>query len=100
MNVTEGARCPELEQDLVLFHYGELASADRARVQLHVKSCAACAQSLADLAHLLPRTVLVDEPPAAFWSDYSRELRLRLAELGEREPWGRGIRDTGEGELN
>jgi hypothetical protein len=60
-------------------------------VQLHVKDCAGCAQSLSDLAHLLPRTVLVDEPPAAFWSDYIRELRLRLAELGEREAWWRKL---------
>jgi hypothetical protein len=82
--------CPEFEQDLVLFHYGELERADSQRVAAHLKDCAACAHSLSGLARLLPRTVLTDEPPAAFWSAYSRELRHKLAELGERESWWRG----------
>ncbi|MGH7930222.1 MAG: zf-HC2 domain-containing protein [Candidatus Binatia bacterium] len=90
----KGAPCPDLEQDLVLFHYGELDNAERQRVQAHVKECLPCMRSLEDLAHLLPKTVLADEPPAAFWNDYSRELRHKLTELGERESWWRKLFST------
>jgi len=85
------ARCLELEQDLVLYHYGDLAGAERRRVETHIKDCAVCARSLADFAHLLPKTLLADEPPAEFWNDYNRELRHKLAQLGEHEPWWRKV---------
>jgi hypothetical protein len=97
MNVNKSAKsapCPELESDLVLFHYGELEGAERGRVDLHLKDCAACTQSLADLATFLPRTALADEPPPAFWNDYSRELRHKLAELDQRAPWWRKVFST------
>src|SRR5688500_9314292 len=83
------AACPEFEQDLVLFHYKELDNPERLKLESHIKNCGACAHSLTALNDLLPRTLLDDEPPAAFWNDYSRELRHKLAQLGEREPWWR-----------
>jgi predicted anti-sigma-YlaC factor YlaD len=92
MTVNDPAKsvpCPEFEQDLVLFHYGELERADSQRLAAHLRDCSACANSLSGLARLLPRTVLADEPPAAFWHDYSRELRHKLAELNERKSWWR-----------
>jgi predicted anti-sigma-YlaC factor YlaD len=92
MSVKESAKstpCPELEADLVLFHYGELDSPERRRVEAHLKDCAACTQSLGALANLLTRTILADEPPPAFWNSYSRELRQKLAELDQAEPWWR-----------
>jgi hypothetical protein len=85
----KSAPCPELEPELVLFHYGELEGAERDRVEGHLNGCAACTQSLADLATFLPQTVLADEPPQTFWNDYSRELRHKLAELDEHAPWWR-----------
>lgn len=92
MTVNESAKsapCPELESDLVLFHYGELDGAERQRMEVHLKGCTTCRQSLSDLAELLPQIVLADEPPAAFWNSYSRELRHKLAELDQAEPWWR-----------
>ena len=87
--MTKSAACARLEQDLVLFHYGELSGAERQQVEAHLKDCAGCKQSLAELANLLPKTVLADEPPQEFWNDYSRELRHKLANLGERGGWWR-----------
>jgi hypothetical protein len=92
----ENGVCLELEQDLVLLHYGELIGAQRQRVQAHVNDCAACRQSLAALAELLPKTVLADEPPAAFWQSYSRELHHKLMNASEREPWWRRLLMTFE----
>ncbi len=65
MTVNESAKtvaCAELESDLVLFHYGDLDGAERQRMEVHLRECFACAQSLSDLADLLPQTVLADEP--------------------------------------
>jgi anti-sigma-K factor RskA len=85
------APCPELESDLVLFHYGELHEEEQQRVRAHLKDCAACTQSLKELAALLPQTILADEPPSAFWNDYSRELRYKLAQFEEPESWWRRL---------
>ena len=89
--MTKSAACAQLEQDLVLFHYGELSGAERQQVEAHIKDCAGCRQSLTELANLLPKTVLADEPPQEFWNDYSRELRHKLANLGERHAWWRRL---------
>jgi hypothetical protein len=82
--MTKSRACARLEQDLVLFHYGELGDAERRQVEAHLKDCTACAQYLVDLGNLLPKTVLTDEPPQEFWHDYSRELRHKLADVHER----------------
>ena len=89
--MTKSAACARLEQDLVLFHYGELTGAERQQVEAHLKDCAGCKQSLMEFANLLPKTVLADEPPQEFWNDYSRELRHKLANLGERGAWWRRL---------
>jgi hypothetical protein len=83
----KSAPCLALEQDLVLFHYGELAGAERQRVQAHVSTCVTCARSLREMARLLPQTVLADEPPPDFWTGYSRELRRKLSEIKEQKSW-------------
>ena len=83
----KGAACADFEQDLVLLHYSELAGAERQRLEAHLKDCAACTLSLREYADLLPRTVFADDPPPAFWNDYSRELRHKLAQVAEAEPW-------------
>jgi hypothetical protein len=81
------AECARLETDLVLFHYGELSGAERLKVESHSRDCAACTEFLMELASLLPKTILPDEPPPEFWHEYSRELRRKLADAGERPSW-------------
>lgn len=79
--------CKLFEQDLVLFHYGELAGADEEKVKTHSANCAACAGYLKELAALLPLTVKSDEPPQEFWHNYNRELRQKLEAAEASSSW-------------
>jgi hypothetical protein len=79
--------CKALEENLVLFHYGDLAESERQQVGNHLTSCAGCAGYLAQLAALLPLTVKADEPPEHFWSDYNRELRHKIDAASEKRSW-------------
>jgi hypothetical protein len=79
--------CNEYEQDLVLYHYGDLEGSDLERVATHLAACAACASYLKELASLLPLTVKTDEPAEAFWQEYSREMRHKLTDLQENKSW-------------
>lgn len=83
--------CRNLEEDLVLYYYGELAESDRRNCEAHLKDCEACRASLAAMSRLLPITVAHDEPPPAFWHDYSRELRQKLDLAAERKTWWRSL---------
>lgn len=83
--------CRNLEEDLVLYYYGELSESDRRRCEAHLKDCDACRASLAAMSKLLPITAAHDEPPPAFWNDYSREMRGKLDAVTERETWWRRI---------
>jgi len=84
---TAATACPKHEEDLVLFHYGDLAGAERAAVQTHVATCAGCATYLNELATLLPLTVKSDEPPQEFWMNYNRELRHKIDEAADKPSW-------------
>jgi anti-sigma-K factor RskA len=79
------AACEQFEEDLVLYYYGELAARERSTVADHVQSCEPCRFYLQAMESILPLTVKPDEPPQAFWDDYSRELRHKLtaARVGE-----------------
>jgi putative zinc finger protein len=79
--------CKDLEENLVLFHYGELGEAERPTIQTHVAGCTSCAGYLQELGALMPLTVKTDEPPENFWTDYSRELRLKIALASEKKSW-------------
>src|SRR5262245_10902928 len=79
--------CKQFEEDLVLYYYGELGGSERMTVEGHVQSCQSCRLYLKELESILPLTVKPDEPPPAFWDDYSREMRRKLAEAGERKSW-------------
>jgi putative zinc finger protein len=80
--------CAEQEENLVLFHYGDLPRAEHDALQAHLRSCAACAVYLKDLGTLLPLTIEADQPPQTFWSDYNRELRQKLDGIAEKKsPW-------------
>jgi predicted anti-sigma-YlaC factor YlaD len=83
--------CEHLEQDLVLYYYGELAAPDRGKITAHVQTCAACSLYLKQLEDLLPSTRQLDEPPQAFWDDYSRELRLKIAQIRDKQPWSQTL---------
>ena len=79
--------CNEFEQDLVLYHYGELSGDTRDHLASHLRACPACASYLKELAALLPLTVNTDEPGQEFWQNYSREMRHKLADLQEKKSW-------------
>lgn len=86
-NKTLGHPCQEMEEDLVLLHYGDLPTAERDLLQNHLGGCAGCADYLKELTTLLHLTVKPDEPPQTFWTDYSRELRHKIAEASETKSW-------------
>ena len=79
--------CKELEEDLVLFHYGELRDGEHDALQNHLGSYASCATYLHELGALLPLTVVTDEPQQTFWTDYSREMRHKLDAAGAEKSW-------------
>jgi hypothetical protein len=79
--------CRKFEEDLVLFHYGDLRGPERDALQSHVSGCAGCSGFLKELGKLLPLMVKNDEPGQTFWDDYSRELRHKLAAAAENRPW-------------
>jgi hypothetical protein len=81
------AACAQMEQDLVLYHYGELESAQQSRIQMHTERCEGCREYLREIQSILALTAGADEPTEEFWSAYSREMRHKLAEIDERPPW-------------
>jgi hypothetical protein len=83
--------CRNFEEDLVLFHYGDLRGPERDALQSHVSGCAGCADFLKELGKLLPLTVTADEPGQTFWNDYSRELRHKLDAAAENRPWWQNL---------
>jgi hypothetical protein len=88
---SSSAGCQIFEADLVLFHYGELEESACQSVETHLKSCTACRDSLGEMKNLMPMTVARDEPPAPFWSDYSRELRAKLDTVAAKPSWWESI---------
>ena len=85
MDHSKATPCQPLEENLVLFHYGDLSGAERDRLAAHVASCAGCATYLNELATLLPLTLKTDAPPKQFWLNYKRELRHKLDAASERK---------------
>jgi hypothetical protein len=83
--------CQSLEQDLVLYYYGELSEPDRGQVVTHVQACGGCSLYLKQLETLLPITRKADDPPQPFWDDYSRELRRKIARINDRTSWWRDL---------
>lgn len=81
------APCQALEENLVLFHYGDLDGTDREALQSHLAGCAGCAAYLQELGALLPLTITTDEPPQTFWTDYNREMRQKVAAAADRKSW-------------
>jgi anti-sigma factor RsiW len=84
--------CKELDQDLVLFYYGDLSGTDRSKIETHLTACPSCALYLKELGAILPITVQADEPQPAFWDNYSREMRRKLEEIDERKSWWQAVK--------
>jgi anti-sigma-K factor RskA len=83
--------CKAFEQDLVLFYYGELSGTERSKVETHVQGCQSCALFIKELELLLPLTAEADVPLPGFWENYSREMRRKLDEIGERKSWWQAL---------
>jgi len=68
--------------DVDLYFYGELDGAARARVEAHLRDCAACRQRLDDL-HAIRQALadrpVVDAPPTGDWSGFMRRLESACA---------------------
>ncbi len=79
--------CKEREENLVLFHYSDLQEPEQIDLKNHLGGCIDCTAYLQELNKLLPLTVKSDEPPEAFWRDYNRELRLKIAAVREKKSW-------------
>jgi hypothetical protein len=79
--------CKSLEENLVLFHYGELPNPERMALEQHLVGCVNCTGYLKDLGALLPLTIKADDPPETFWMDYSRELRHKIDSAREKRFW-------------
>jgi anti-sigma factor RsiW len=72
------SRCSLFESpDIELYFYGELDSAERNRVDAHLRQCPGCRERLADL-HAIRRALAsrpaVDAPAAGDWSGFMRRL--------------------------
>jgi hypothetical protein len=85
------AACDQFEQELILYYYSELGSAERGQVESHISGCESCRLYLKEMTSLLPMTVAADEPPQAFWDDYSREMRHKLATARENRTWWHNV---------
>jgi predicted anti-sigma-YlaC factor YlaD len=87
----ENRTCEKMEEDLVLYYYKELSGGQQTQVETHIKDCAPCRLYLQEMASILPSTVMNDDPPATFWTDYNREMRLKLSEVREKKAWWQSL---------
>ena len=67
--------------DIELYFYNELDAGERARVDAHLRGCAACRQRLDDLRAIRRALAspVVDAPPAGDWSGFMRRLDAAIA---------------------
>jgi hypothetical protein len=77
--------CKELEEDLVLYYYGEIADREKYRLEQHLDNCVRCGRFLEDLHRLLPQMAVPEELPQSFWDNYYREIVAKLAHQREQK---------------
>jgi len=77
--------CKELEEDLVLYYYGEIADGEKRRLERHLGHCVGCGRFIKDLHRLLPQMALPEELPQSFWDDYYRETVAKLRHEPEQK---------------
>lgn len=80
--------CKDLEEDLVLYYYGDLPKTEFQGIEAHLKGCEPCREFLDDLGKMLPLTTEPREFPQAFWDSYYRETLDKLTTTREpRRGW-------------
>ena len=83
--------CKQLEEDLVLYYYGEIADDEKRRLEQHLGHCVGCGRFIEDLHRLLPQMALPGELPQSFWDDYCRETVAKLTHQRERKFYWRNL---------
>ena len=83
--------CKGLEEDLVLYYYGEIADDEKRRIDQHLGNCSGCGRFLEDLHRLLPQMALPEELPQSFWDDYYRETVAKLNHQREQKFYWRNL---------
>jgi hypothetical protein len=83
--------CKELEEDLVLYYYGEIADNEKRRLEQHIDKCVGCGRFIEDLHRLLPQMAVPEELPQSFWDNYYRETVAKLAQQREQKFYWRNL---------
>ena len=83
--------CKELEEDLVLYYYGEIADEEKRRLEQHLGDCGGCGRFVEDLHRLLPQMALPEELPQSFWDNYYRETVAKLRHQREQKFYWRNL---------
>jgi hypothetical protein len=77
--------CKELEEDLVLYYYDEIADGEKRQIEQHLRKCNGCGRFLQDLNRLLPQMAARPELPQSFWDNYYRETLAKLKHHREQK---------------
>ncbi len=75
--------CRKTQELLTAYHDGELAGADRARVERHLRECPECRGLLADMARA-DAAAGVPEPGPGYWDRFNARVADRIAREEER----------------
>ncbi len=75
--------CRETQALLTAFHDGELAGADLARVEGHLRDCPECRRLLADMARA-DEVAGVSDPGRAYWDRFNARVADRIDREAER----------------
>lgn len=73
--------CEAYRSTLIEYLDGNLTGGARAELEAHLAHCPGCREELRDLQETLTliASMQVPEPPEAFWQQYLRELRQKVA---------------------
>jgi hypothetical protein len=83
--------CKELEEDLVLYYYGEIADSEKCRLEQHLGNCIGCGRFIEDLHRLLPQMAAPQELPQSFWDTYHRETVAKLNHQRDQKFYWRNL---------
>ena len=81
-------QCALLQRWLPEYPDGDLPAFWKARLKSHLEHCPACRQELAALEEVVKaiKAVPVADPGPEFWTEFSRELHLKLAQAAHTAP--------------
>jgi len=83
--------CKELEEDLVLYYYGEIGDREKRGLEQHLGNCVGCGRFIEDLHRLLPQMAAPQELPQSFWDNYYRETVAKLTHQPEQKFYWRNL---------